>query len=253
MFQHAVVREPSEDFASGITSSALGAPVIETALQQHMRYVEALRKCGVEVTVLSGENRFPDSTFIEDEAVIVGNIAVVARPGDPRRAGETELISPVLSRFFKRIEKITAPGTLDGGDVMKVGGTFFIGLSQRTNPAGAEQLKQIVEGEGFRAEFIPVQAGLHLKTFMGVAGDSDIVVLDSFSNRPEFAGLNRFTVPPENTYACNCRRVNDFVILPAGFPAVSRMLAGNGFRILEVELSEFRKMDGGVSCLSLLF
>ncbi len=253
MFQHAIVREPSERFAEGITSSTLGVPVLETALQQHRRYVEILRKCGVEVTVLPGENRFPDSTFIEDEAVIVGDLAVVTRPGDSSRMGEAVLISPVLSRFFKRIEEITAPGTLDGGDIMKVRDTFFIGLSQRTNLAGAEQLKQIVEREGFRAEFVPVQAGLHLKTFMGVVGDSDIVVLESFYGNPAFAALNRLVVSPENVYACNCRRVNDFVILPAGFPEVSRMLTENSFQIFEVELSEFRKMDGGVSCLSLLF
>ncbi len=253
MFQNAIVRKPSNQYAKGITTSDLGAPDIELALEQHKRYVSALEKCGVKVTVLEGNDRFPDSTFVEDQAVIVQDLAVITRPGSPSRRGETTLIAPVLEEFFQKIEHISAPGTLDGGDIMEVGSTLFIGLSDRTNTEGAKQLKSIVEREGYRVFLIPVGQGLHLKTFMGVVGENDIVVLDRFKDRPELAGVNRFVVSPENTYACNCRRVNDHVILPAGFPAVSNMLTENGFSVLEVELSGFQKMDGGVSCLSLLF
>ncbi|MCK5879655.1 MAG: N(G),N(G)-dimethylarginine dimethylaminohydrolase [Holophagae bacterium] len=253
MFQRAIVRKPSDRYAEGITTSPLGTPNLEKALALHALYVDALKQCGVEVTVLEGDSRFPDSTFVEDQAVIVGDLAVVTRPGNPDRMGETALIAPVLERFFKRMERINPPGTLDGGDIMEVGSTFFIGLSERTNAQGAEQLKSIVEREGYQAFLIPVGAGLHLKTFMGVVGENDIVILDRFKDRPEFVGLNRLVVSAENTYACNCRRVNNHVILPAGFPAVSNMLTEKRFSILEVQLSEFQKMDGGVSCLSLLF
>ncbi|NOY22312.1 MAG: N(G),N(G)-dimethylarginine dimethylaminohydrolase [Acidobacteria bacterium] len=253
MFEKAIVRKPSERYTEGITTSTLGVPNLEKALAQHNQYIDALKKCGVKVTVLEGNNQFPDSTFVEDEAVIVGKLVVVTRPGNPSRAGEAALITPVLENFFERMEQITSPGTLDGGDVMEVGSTFFIGLSERTNGEGAKQLKSIVEREGYHAFMIPVGTGLHLKTFMGVVGENDIVVLDRFQDRPEISGLNRLVVSPENTYACNCRRVNNNVILPAGFPAVSTMLTENGFSILEVELSEFQKMDGGISCLSLLF
>jgi len=253
MFQRAIVRKPSDRYAEGITTSNSGTPDLELALKQHERYVSTLEKCNVEVTVLEGDSRFPDSTFVEDQAVIVGNLAVVARPGNPDRMGETALIAPVLERFFERMEQINPPGTLDGGDIMEVGSTFFIGLSERTNAQGAEQLESIVEREGYQAFLIPVGAGLHLKTFMGVVGENDIVILDRFKDRPEFVELNRLVISPENTYACNCRRVNNHVILPAGFPVVSEMLTENGFSVLEVELSEFQKMDGGVSCLSLLF
>lgn len=253
MFQNAIVRKPSARYTEGVTTSDLGKPVLEKALAQHSRYVDALRECGVEVTILEGDSRFPDSTFVEDQAVVVGDLAVVTRPGNPSRMGETELITSVLGNFFKRMERIVSPGTLDGGDIMEVGSTFFIGLSERTNAEGAKQLKTIVEREGFQAFMIPVGAGLHLKTFMGIVGENDIVVLDRFASRPELSRLNRLVVSAENTYACNCRRVNNHVISPAGFPAVSGMLKESGFPVVEVELSEFQKMDGGVSCLSLLF
>ena len=140
MFTKAIVRGVPGTIADGITSAKLGKPDYEKAREQHGRYVEALERCGLEVTVLDADEGFPDSVFVEDTAIVTERCAILTRPGAESRRGEVRGIGPVLSRLYGGVERIEDPGTLDGGDVLRAGDHFYVGLTQRTNRSGAEQL-----------------------------------------------------------------------------------------------------------------
>ncbi len=238
---------------SGLTNAALGPPDYAKALVQHRQYVVALESCGLEVLVLEPDEAFPDSTFIEDTALLTAHGAVITRPAAPSRAGETTAIRPVLEGFFRRIEEITAPGTLDGGDVMQVGRHFFIGLSARTNRTGAEQLIAILTGFGMSASTVPVTQTLHLKTGATCVAEQTLLAAGGLVARPEFSALTILPLADEQAGAANCIAINGRVLLPAGFPQVRQQLADQGLAVLEVDISEFAKLDGGLTCLSLRF
>ncbi len=164
MFKTAIVRTPCEEMIHGISSASLGLPDFNLAQKQHAGYVEALRSCGLKVTVLEPDSRFPDSTFVEDVALCFSRFAVLTNPGAPSRNGEKMGMAPVLSRFFSIVKSIEAPGTLDAGDVMMVGNHFYIGRSERTNEQGAAQLMNILQKHGMSGEAVPLKEMLHLKT-----------------------------------------------------------------------------------------
>ena len=148
MFTKAIVRAPSATFASGLTSVDLGAPVLELALQQHEAYCRALEDCGLSLTRLDPDDRYPDSTFVEDAAVVTARGAVITRPGAASRRGETETIDRALREHFPGVGRIEEPGTLDGGDICEARGHFYLGISQRTNSHGARQLSAILAEMG---------------------------------------------------------------------------------------------------------
>ncbi len=253
MFQHVIVRTPSATLADGITKSKLGKPIYEKALCQHNEYVRALQTCGVDITILSAANAFPDSVFVEDAALCTPNCAVVTRPGADSRRGEADLIAPVLRHFYSQVERIGAPGTLDAGDVMMVGSHYFIGASARTNPEGARQLIAILENRGLTGSIVPLDKVLHLKTGLAYLEDGNLLAAGEFVGRPEFQSYKVTEIPSDEEYAANCIWVNGTVIMPSGYPQARRLIAGLGYRMIEVDMSEFRKLDGGVSCLSLRF
>ena len=256
-FSRAIVRPPGQSYAHGLTSSNyLGPPDLPRALEQHDHYCRALRECGLELTTLPAEEDYPDSTFVEDIAVIAERVAIIARPGAATRAGEVNTIAAALSPIRSRFEPIEAPGTLDGGDICQAGEHFFIGLSARTNAEGARQLAAILEAHGYTASTIDIRAHrtlLHLKTGIAWLGERHCLVVPGFPRPPELAGYDLIEVDAAETYAANCVRVNDHVFVAAGNPAISSTLRSLGFRLRVLEMSEFRKMDGGLSCLSLRF
>jgi len=158
MFTSALVRKPSPNFSKGLTTSLLGTPSYTLIKKQHDAYVEALGKLGLEVMILDSQPDYPDAYFVEDTAVVTPEIAVITIPGAISRQGEQTSIEPVLSRF-RKIEKIQAPGTVDGGDVLVAGDRFFIGISDRTNSEGARQLGAILESCGYAWDTISVGEG----------------------------------------------------------------------------------------------
>ncbi|GAK11579.1 arginine deiminase family protein [Geomicrobium sp. JCM 19039] len=141
---HAIVKEVSENFSSGLTEATLGKPDLTRAREQHANYVQALKDCGVQVTVLPADDRFPDSTFVEDPAVVLPDCAILTRPGTPERIEETALMRDTLTPLFNTTETIVPPGTLEGGDVLRVENHVYIGISDRTNEKGATQLMEIL-------------------------------------------------------------------------------------------------------------
>lgn len=255
-FTRAIVRPPGATYADGITSADLGAPELPLALEQHRGYCAALEAAGLSLTHLPPEDAYPDSTFVEDTAVLTPALAIISHPGAPSRQGEIHTVRAALTGFYPRLAAIEPPGTLDGGDICEAGDHVFIGVTARTNPAGAAQLAALLQGEGFTTSLVDVRGStalLHLKTGMSYLGDRTLVLVDELAERPEFAGYRIIRVPTAAAYAANCIRVNDAVILPAGYPALEEQIAALGLRLLPVPMSEYQKMDGGVSCLSLRF
>jgi len=250
---HALVRPPGRAFAEALTTQD-PRPTIDVALaqEQHRVYAEVLRAVGLEVLVLKPDERHPDGCFVQDLAVIFGDLAVICRPGAPSRRGEEATVQEVLSAH-KRIAQIEPPGTLEGGDVMRVGRRLFVGLSERTNRSGKAQLRDLVEPLGASVVPIPVEDGLHLMSACAYLGRGVLLAAGSRAGLPEFLGLDVIFVPQEEAYGANCLAVGDQAILPEGCPRLQAALKKRGFRVWTVAMSEFAKADGGVTCLSLLW
>lgn len=256
MFCRAIVRPPAENFAEGLTSAELGEPDLARALVQHAAYCQALETCGLEVFPLPPDREHPDSTFVEDTAVLTRHSAILCRPGARTRLGEVDGVRAAIQRLYSVVHEITAPGTLDGGDICEAGSHFFIGISQRTNEVGASQLARFLAADGYTSTMVDIrrmQSILHLKSGIAYLKDNDLVVMEELSGREEFAGYNLICVTVEETYACNCVLVNGWVLVPAGFANLNSALERRGYKTLALEMSEFQKMDGGLSCLSLRF
>lgn len=254
--RHAIVRPPGDTFAEGLTTADLGRPDLARARAQHEAYCEALLECGVALTWLPPDPEHPDSTFVEDTAVLTPRAAILTRPGAPSRAGEVAAIRPALEPFFPRIAAIEAPGTLDGGDVCEAGTHFFIGLSERTNSDGARQLAALLTGEGFTASTFEVRGTdgiLHFKSGVAWLGGRRLAVIAEWSGREEFRGWDLVVLAPEERYAANCIVVNDRILVAAKRPKFEAGLRALALDPLPLEMSEFERMDGGLSCLSLRF
>lgn len=252
MFNKAIVKRPAKNFAHGITTSNLGKPDYTLALKQHDAYCEALVKCGLALTILEADPNYPDSCFVEDTAIVTKNFGIITRPGDQSRLGETEIIEKTLNPLLK-LHYIEAPGTADGGDIMQADDKFFIGLSGRTNLAGAKQLSKILKEYNFDVYSLPVCNILHFKTGVNYLGDNNMILHQSFSTKDDFNFYHQIVINADEKYAANSLRINEYVLLPAGFPNTKSAIEKLGYKIIELEMSEFQKMDGGLSCLSLRF
>lgn len=253
MFKNVIVKDPGNSYVNGLTTSDLGKPILEKLFEQHQKYVEALKRCGVEVTQLRANEEFPDSTFVEDTAVLTSEFAIISNPGAEARNREIEEIVPAVKKFYEKLYYIDGPGTLDGGDILQAEKKFYVGISDRTNEEGARQFKEIVEKEGYEATIVPLEEFFHLKTGIAYVGENRMVVAGEFIEHPAFESYEKIIIPKEDEYSANCIQVNDYVIIPAGYPETNRKLNDLGYQTIELEMSEFRKHDGGLSCLSLRF
>jgi len=256
MFEYAIVRPPCTSYSQGLTTADLGEPSLEDALEQHAAYCAALEICGLNLTILDPDPQFPDSTFVEDTAVLSLHSGILARPGASSRRGEVSGIKSVIAQHFESIHAIQPPGTLDGGDICQVDNHFFIGISERTNADGAQQLASILVGDGFSSTFIDMRRFgelLHLKSGLAYLGDRRLVLVEGLEELANFEDYEIIYVDLEESYAANCIRVNDYVLVADGFPKFTANLAELGYQTITVDVSEFQKMDGGLSCLSLRF
>jgi dimethylargininase len=253
MFQRAIVRTPGQSIVAGLTTAELGPPNYVKALEQHAEYISALQACGLEVLVLPPDEQFPDSTFVEDVALLTHDCAIITNPGAPSRRGETQGIKDVLREFYINIETVRAPGTVEAGDIMQVGSHFFIGLSARTNSEGARQVIEYLKKYGMSGSVLRLQEVLHLKTGVAYLEQNHLVACGEFLSREEFREFSILKIDEDESYAANCIWVNDNVLLPKGFPKAKETIANSGYRVRELDVSEFQKLDGGLSCLSLRF
>lgn len=253
-FTRAIVRAPTANFADGLTRVDLGTPDFARALAQHRAYCDALRACGLALVELAPDARHPDATFVEDTAILTPRGAIVTRPGADSRAGETTAIAAELARHFGSLARIEAPGTVDGGDICEADEHVFIGVSDRTNAAGARQLAAWLAGIGYTSSEVDIRGIdtiLHLKSGIAYVGDRTLVLMDALFDHPAFDGYRKLRVDRDEEYAGNCVRVNDRVLVASGYPRFEAALRAAGYDPLALDMSEYRKMDGGLSCLSL--
>lgn len=255
-FTNALLRPPPPSFARGLTTAHEGAPDYDKALAQHQAHTAALERCGLAISVLPAEPDFPDSCFVEDVAVLTPRGAIITSPGAQSRKGEVETVAAALRVHYPDLARIMPPGTLDGGDVCDAGGHFLIGLSHRSNEEGARQLAAWLADLGYPSSTIDIRGVrglLHLKAGLSYIGDGRIVLTGEVPAGPMLAPYEQIVVPDNERYAANCVRINDRILIAAGYPQAAAMLERDGYDIIALDMSEFRKMDGGLSCLSLRF
>ncbi|MFN2357654.1 MAG: dimethylarginine dimethylaminohydrolase family protein [Desulfotignum sp.] len=253
MFTRAMVKTPCKNMVNGISHANLGTPDHALAVKQHERYIQALASCGLEVIVLDPDEAFPDSTFIEDTCLVTGSVTVITRPGAVSRQGEIHAVTQAMARFDRPMAAIQAPATLDAGDVMMVQDHFYVGLSDRTNAAGISRLKEILAPYGYTVSPIELTTVLHLKTGVSYLENNCLLAWGEFVTKPELAGFTILPVDDTESYAANCVWINDRVLVPQGFDKTRDMIENQGYETIAVDVSEFRKLDGGLSCLSLRF
>jgi len=250
----ALVRRPSPNFAEGLTRGDYGSPAYTLAKAQHERYCEELQRCGLRLTSLSVDTQHPDGTFVEDAAIVTGRGAIFARPGAESRRGEVESVREALLDLVPALGEIDAPGTVDGGDVCDVDDRFLIGISARTNEEGARQLAAMLGNLGYEASILDVRGVpelLHLKSGLSALDDGRLVAIAALAGRDELRRYPIVRVPDGESYAANCVCVNGRVLIARGFPLLEAALVKLRYEVVTLEMSEFRKMDGGLSCLSL--
>lgn len=256
MFQHAIVRLPGAALARGLTRVDLGPPDLALAERQHVAYCDALRRAGLDVTVLPDDEAYPDGTFVEDTAIVLPEGALLTRPGAPSRAGEVAAVAAALGIHYTSLAQIDAPGTVDGGDICVAGRRVYIGRSARTNAAGAAQLAQWLAGLGYdsvEVDITGIEAILHLKSGMAAIAGGRLLLIEALADHAAFEGCERMVVDAGEAYAANAVQVNGMVFVAAGYPKLAAQLQALGYAIEILDMSEYAKLDGGLSCLSLRF
>ena len=244
----ALVRPPAASFTQALSEhpqkNSIDIPRVQ---EQHRAYVQALKDLGVDVHELEPLEAFPDSTFIEDNAVVFEECAVLCAMGAESRRGETFYTQPALKSAI-RIEVLEPPAYIDGGDVLQTEDTVFVGLSQRTNPPALDALARFTKKNVVP---VPVLKGLHLKTAASYLGERVILLDPECVDAKAFGDCELVFVDPEESYAANCLKVGNTVLVAQGFSKTKARIERRGLETREIPMSEFEKADGGLTCLSL--
>ncbi len=248
---HALVRPPGASFARAL-SSTNAAIDVALAHMQHAEYCQALMEAGLTVERLPSDERFPDSCFMQDPAVVIAGRAIIGRLAAASRQGEEEALAEVLGSRFPLV-RLIPPATLEGGDVLILPDRIVVGQSHRTNAAGVAQLAVALAGTGLPVYAAPVEPYLHLLTVVTQIGDGLLLALDGWPLPAPLADLEVLRAPQAESDAANVLGVGEHVIMPAGCPRTAAMLAARGFEVLCAPITEFAKADGGVTCLSLVW
>jgi dimethylargininase len=251
-FTHAITRLPADTVAAGLTTASLGAPDAALTRQQFREYIDILLQLGLSVTTLPALPDFPDAHFVEVVAVMMPELAIITHPDAPSRRGEVHSIAPLVSRFRHAVW-LGEGEHMDGGDVLMVDKRFFIGLSSRTNEAGISRFAREVEKFGYRVQAVPVASGLHLKSVVNYVGRNTVLLSAAAVDEPAFRDFRHIVLDPAEEYAGNTMWINDSLITPSGYPHTLRQLQQLELPIIQTDTSEIRKMDGGLTCLSLRF
>ncbi len=224
---------------------------VDRARTQHEAYEHALVSLGCRVERLPMEADLPDSVFVEDTAVVVDELAVITRPGAPSRRAETASTKAALSRLRPVVE-IDEPGTLDGGDVLRVGRRLWVGATSRSDPAGIAALREALAGHGYSVEPTPVGGCLHLKTAVSQVAEDTVLLNPAWVDRAAFSPLRCLEVDVREPYAANALLVGDAVVFPSAYPRTAEVLVKAGVRLVPVDVSELAKAEAGVTCCSII-
>jgi dimethylargininase len=225
---------------------------IDKATEQHRAYQECLARLGAHVIELPAESELPDAVFVEDTAVVLDEVAVITRPGATSRQPETKSIAHALSNY-RPLKFIQPPATLEGGDVLRIEGVLYIGLSSRTNREGADQLRNIVEPYGYRVKAVEVSECLHLKSACTYLGRETLLANRQWISLEAFSEYELIGTPSHEPRAANTLRIGETLLLPSCFPQTRALLEANGFAIQSIDISELQKAEAGLTCSSLIF
>jgi len=249
--RHALVRRPSSRMSEGLVTHIERSDHVDIALamQQWVDYCSALRAQGWTTHEVAPLDACADSVFVEDTMVVYGDLAVIARPGALERRPETQAAEVAVRDLGYRIAHIDDPGTLDGGDVLKHDGTVWVGVGGRTNQAGVDQLRAHLEPWGARVIAVPVARVLHLKSGVTALPDGTVIGYPSLVDDISVWG-DRFLAVPEPSGAHVVLLGAGTVLLAASAPRTAELLAARGLEVLTVDISEFEKLEGCVTCLS---
>ncbi len=224
---------------------------IALAQQQHDQYQEALVSLGCEVIVVPTEQGLADSVFIEDTAIVLDEIAIMTRPGPLSRRAELAGVESVLQQY-RTLKSIDAPGTVDGGDLLRVDKVIYAGLSTRSNQSGIEQLRAVVSDYGYTVETLETAKCLHLKSAVSVIAPGTLLINPDWVDRSAFDDYELVDVHPDEPHAANALPVGSGLIYPSSFPRTTDALASRGIEVVPVDLTELQKAEGAVTCCSLI-
>jgi len=250
-FHSALVRTPGTSVVNGLRAGAGPAPVYETVLTEHLTYIDALRAARLEVTVLDALEQFPDSIFVEDPALVFRQAAILLRPGAPSRQAEAQELSATLEARFPRVLRLS-DGFADGGDVLVTPDRVLIGLSSRTNAAGAANLRALLSTIGLDSQVVETPRGtLHLKSDCALLDEQTVLATEGLANSGVLDGFRILVVPEDERSAANALRVNDVVFVRAGCLRTHDLLVAHGLDVVPLPVSEIARIDAGLSCMSL--
>lgn len=225
---------------------------VARAQKQHAEYQRVLASLGCRLLPLPAEPAWPDSVFVEDVAIVLDEVAVMTRPGALSRRAEVASVANALQQH-RSLLMIEAPGTLDGGDVLRIGRTLYVGQSDRSNAAGITQLRELLAGYGYRVDGVITHGCLHLKSAVTALTDDCVLLQPDWVDRKYFAGFRVIEVDPAEAHAANVLRIGDALIMPSSFPRTRQRLIDAGFQVTAVDVSELQKAEGAVTCCSLVF
>jgi dimethylargininase len=250
----AIVRAPASTLIDACELTFIERNAISMALldAQHLAYRQALADCGAKLILLDAIPALPDSVFVEDTAIVLDELAIITRPGTPVRQLEVAHIEPVIAQF-RRVERIHAPGTLDGGDVLRVGRTLLVGHSVRTNAEGIAQLQRLAQVFGYQVQVVHVTGSLHLKTACTALDGRTLLVNPNWLASESISEFNLLSVASDEPFAANTLPIANSLIVNSAYPKTLGLIQGRGFRVVPVDISEFGKAEAGLTCLSLLF
>jgi dimethylargininase len=249
----ALVRDVDASLAQCELSFVERAPIdVALARRQHAAYVAALEGLGCRVVALPAVDGYPDGVFVEDTAVVVDELAIATRPGAPSRRGEVPSVADALAAW-REVRAIEAPGTIDGGDVLRVERTLYVGRSARTNTDAMTQLQEHLAPLGYRIEPVPIRHCLHLKSAVTCIADGTLLLLPEWIDRDAFPGFHVIEVDPAEEHAANALRIGDAIVYPDCFPRTRERIERAGVRVAAVDVSELQKAEGAVTCCSIVF
>ncbi len=252
IFDTAIVRQPCEAVVNGLRDGDAGDPTFAGVAAEHVAYVAALERAGVEVTTLPALEDYPDSIFVEDPALVFASGAILLHPGAPTRQGETTEIEPVLRDHFETVLQLPCRGFADGGDILVTPERVIIGLSARTDKQGAEDLQGLLAQLGQTSEIVRTPPDvLHFKTDCGLLDEARVLTTARLAASGVFYGLDPVIVPSGEEAVANALRVNDIVMLGQDFPRTIDLLDAKGYEVVALPTSEIGKLDAGLSCMSL--
>lgn len=226
---------------------------VARAVAQHHDYRQALESLGCKVISLAAQDSLPDAVFVEDMAIVLDEIAVMTRSGAKSRRAESPSAAEALAPYRQTILSMSAPATLDGGDVMRVGRTLYVGQSERSNAAGIAQLGELVSDYGYEVKPVPISGCLHLKSAVTQVADRGLLLQPEWVDADAFAGFTIIEVDPSEAHAANALRIGDGLVYPANFPRTRERLRSAGIAVTSVDVSELQKAEGATTCCSLVF